>query len=61
MCCSGAHQPYQVELSGNPNNNTSTTLHGEAVPFSSSFFPGRLLNDFHHEVRSRLAEAGSAV
>jgi hypothetical protein len=37
-----------------------TTL-GEAVPFSSSFFAGFLLNCLHHEVKSRFAEAGSGV
>lgn len=31
------------------------------VPLSSSFFAGRLLNCLHHEVRSRLDEAGSGV
>jgi hypothetical protein len=35
--------------------------HGEVVPFSSSFFAGRLLNCLHHDVRSRLADAGSGV
>jgi hypothetical protein len=29
------------------------------VPFSSSFFGGRLLNVLHHEVRSRRDDAGS--
>jgi hypothetical protein len=33
----------------------------DAVPFSSSFFAGRLLNVLHHEVRSRRDDAGSAV
>lgn len=33
----------------------------DAVPFSSSFFAGRLLNVRHHEVRSRREEAGSGV
>jgi hypothetical protein len=35
--------------------------HDEAVPFSSSFFAGRLLKVLHHDVRSRLADAGSGV
>jgi hypothetical protein len=33
----------------------------DVVPFSSSFFGGRLLNCLHHEVRSRRDEAGSGV
>lgn len=32
-----------------------------AVPLSSSFFAGRLLNCLHHEVRSRFDDAGSGV
>jgi len=32
---------------------------GLVVPFSSSFLTLRLLNCFHHEVRSRFADAGS--
>lgn len=31
------------------------------VPFSSSFFAGRLLNCLHHDVKSRRDEAGSGV
>lgn len=34
---------------------------GVAVPFSSSFLAGRLLNCLHHEVRSRREDAGSGV
>jgi hypothetical protein len=40
---------------------TQAGRRGAVSPFSSSFFVGRLLNCLHHEVRSRLAEAGSGV
>jgi hypothetical protein len=41
--------------------NAQAGRRGAVSPFSSSFFVGRLLNCLHHEVRSRLAEAGSGV
>jgi hypothetical protein len=58
-------QPYQVRLKSrercSPDRHAYAGDHGEAVPFSSSFFAGRLLNCLHHDVRSRLADAGSGV
>jgi hypothetical protein len=44
-----------------PSRPSTPSDHGEVVPFSSSFFAGRLLNCLHHDVRSRLADAGSGV
>jgi hypothetical protein len=44
-----------------PSGRDHADYDGEVSPFSSSFFGGRLLNCLHHEVRSRLADAGSGV
>lgn len=58
-------QPYQVHLKGWERTHDAEHAHSRescgVVPFSSSFFAGRLLNCLHHDVRSRLADAGSGV
>lgn len=61
----GRAQPYQVHLRAESAAHDAEHAHTRkscgVVPFSSSFFAGRLLNCLHHDVRSRLADAGSGV